>query len=54
MARHKYASNVCEKALVFADSNARRLLVEEIMAPSSKPDGTTPIVAMMKDQYGSQ
>ncbi|KAJ7774585.1 armadillo-type protein [Mycena maculata] len=53
MARHKFASNVCEKALVFADSDARRLLIEEIMAPASKPDGTTPIVALMKDQYGN-
>ncbi|KAJ7452368.1 armadillo-type protein [Mycena galericulata] len=53
MARHKFASNVCEKALAFADSDSRRLLIEEIMAPASKPDGMTPIVAMMKDQYGN-
>ncbi|KAJ7155945.1 armadillo-type protein [Mycena crocata] len=53
MARHKFASNVCEKALTFADSDARRLLIDEIMAPSPKPDGTTPIVTMMKDQYGN-
>jgi pumilio RNA-binding family len=54
MARHKFASNVCEKALIFADPEARRALIDEIMAPPSKPDGPTPIVTMMKDQYGSQ
>ncbi|KAJ7109396.1 armadillo-type protein [Mycena epipterygia] len=53
MARHKFASNVCEKALIFADSDARRLLIDEIMAPSPKPEGTTPIATMMKDQYGN-
>ncbi|KAJ7774846.1 armadillo-type protein [Mycena metata] len=53
MARHKFASNVCEKALQFAESEARRQLIEEIMAPASKPDGVTPIVTMMKDQYAN-
>ncbi|KAJ7940588.1 ARM repeat-containing protein [Mycena leptocephala] len=53
MARHKFASNVCEKALIFADPEARRALIDEIMAPPSKPDGPTPIVTMMKDQYGN-
>ncbi|KAJ7343436.1 armadillo-type protein [Mycena albidolilacea] len=53
MARHKFASNVCEKALTYADSDARRALIEEIMAPPSKPDAATPIVVMMKDQYGN-
>ncbi|KAJ7097908.1 ARM repeat-containing protein [Mycena belliarum] len=53
MARHKFASNVCEKALAFADADARRLLIEELMAPASKPDGITPIASMMKDQYGN-
>ncbi|KAJ7937651.1 armadillo-type protein [Mycena leptocephala] len=53
MARHKFASNVYEKALTYAYPEARQLLIDEIMAPPSKPDGTTPIVAMMKDQYGN-
>lgn len=51
MSRHKFASNVCEKALVTADSESRRLLLEEIMSP--KPDGVSPIVTMMKDQFAS-
>ncbi|KAI5122952.1 hypothetical protein M0805_006833 [Coniferiporia weirii] len=51
MAKHKFASNVCEKALVTADSESRRLLIEEIMTP--KADGVSPIVTMMKDQYAN-
>ncbi|KAJ7876386.1 armadillo-type protein [Mycena olivaceomarginata] len=51
LALDKFASNVCEKALICADPKARRLLIDEIMAPPSKPDGPTPIVTMMKDQY---
>lgn len=52
MARHKFASNVCEKALVMADSDLRHLLIEEMMTP--KADGVSPIVTMMKDQYASE
>lgn len=51
MARHKFASNVCEKALVTADPENRRLLIEELMAP--RQDGLSPVLAMMKDQYAS-
>lgn len=51
MARHKFASNVCEKALVTASPEERRALVEEIMTP--KADGVTPIVSMMKDQFAN-
>ncbi|KAJ7063352.1 armadillo-type protein [Mycena amicta] len=53
MARHKFASNVCEKALIFGDSDSRRTIIEEIMTPASKPDGPTPIALLMKDQYGN-
>lgn len=52
MSRHKFASNVCEKALVTADFESRRLLIEEIMSP--KQDGVSPIVTMMKDQFASK
>lgn len=52
MSRHKFASNVCEKALVTADPESRRLLIEEIMSP--KQDGVSPIVTMMKDQFASK
>lgn len=52
MARHKFASNVCEKALVTADAEARRALIEEVM--TTKADGVSPIVVMMKDQFASR
>lgn len=51
MARHKFASNVCEKALVTAVSEERRALIDEIIVP--KADGVSPIVSMMKDQFAS-
>ncbi|KAL6309245.1 armadillo-type protein [Sparassis latifolia] len=51
MARHKFASNVCEKALITADVESRRLLIEEILGP--KQDGVSPITTMMKDQFAN-
>ncbi|EIM90053.1 ARM repeat-containing protein [Stereum hirsutum FP-91666 SS1] len=51
MSRHKFASNVCEKALVTADSASRRQLIDEIMVP--RHDGASPIITMMKDQYAN-
>ncbi|KAH7914709.1 armadillo-type protein [Hygrophoropsis aurantiaca] len=51
MARHKFASNVCEKALMTAGAEERRILVEEIITP--KADGVSPIVSMMKDQFAN-
>ncbi|KAG5642962.1 hypothetical protein DXG03_001844 [Asterophora parasitica] len=51
MARHKFASNVCEKALVCADAESRRRLIDEII--TLKPDGVSPITSMMKDQFAN-
>jgi pumilio RNA-binding family len=51
MSKHKFASNVCEKALVMASPDDRRALIDEIMTP--KLDGMSPIVIMMKDQFAS-
>ncbi|KAJ3829016.1 armadillo-type protein [Lentinula raphanica] len=50
MARHKYASNVCEKALKFADSDTRRQLIDEILTP--RPEGAV-VLSMMKDQFAN-
>lgn len=52
MSRHKFASNVCEKALLTADAESRRALIQEVMI--SKQDGVSPIATMMKDQYASE
>ncbi|KAF7976321.1 hypothetical protein HWV62_7040 [Athelia sp. TMB] len=51
MARHKFASNVCEKALVTADSATRSMLIDEIMA--LKQEGSGAVVQMMKDQFAN-
>lgn len=51
LARHKFASNVCEKALVFADVETRAHLIDEIMMPTA--DGVSPLVIMMKDQFAN-
>lgn len=52
MARHKFASNVCEKALTTADDESRKMLIDEILTP--RQDGVSPIVTMMKDQFASK
>jgi len=52
MAKHKFASNVCEKALVTADEENQRLIIDEILTP--RADGVAPLVMMMKDQFASE
>jgi pumilio RNA-binding family len=51
MARHKFSSNVCEKALSTADPENRRLLIQEMITP--KQDNVNPIGTMMRDQFAS-
>ncbi|KAL0581724.1 mRNA binding protein puf3 [Marasmius crinis-equi] len=51
LARHKFASNVCEKALISSDAETRRALIDEFLV--SKTDGTAPVPALMKDQFGN-
>lgn len=51
MARHKFASNVVEKALKYSDPGTRRMLIDELLTPLM--DDTSPISHMMKDQYAS-
>ncbi|KAF5391380.1 hypothetical protein D9757_001870 [Collybiopsis confluens] len=49
-ARHKFASNVCEKALQYADAETRRTLIDEIISP--KPERKV-IPLMMQDSYAN-
>ncbi|THH33930.1 hypothetical protein EUX98_g248 [Antrodiella citrinella] len=51
MSCHKFASNVCEKALVTSDVATRHALINEILAP--RKDGMDVVVMMMKDSYGN-
>lgn len=51
MSRHKFASNVCEKALICADPQTRRALIDEMLAIA--PETITPIMTMMQDQFAN-
>ena len=52
MAQHKFASNVCEKALVTATPELRSALIDEIIVP--KREGANVVMMMMRDQYASE
>ncbi|KIM49100.1 hypothetical protein M413DRAFT_59702, partial [Hebeloma cylindrosporum] len=52
LAHHKYASNVCEKALICTDSANRELLINEMM-DLLPPNNESPILIMAKDQYAN-
>ncbi|KAI9193305.1 ARM repeat-containing protein [Polychytrium aggregatum] len=51
MSKHKFASNVVEKCVAHGSKKDRQLLIEEVV--QTKPDGSSPLVAMMKDQYAN-
>ncbi|KAK6980830.1 armadillo-type protein, partial [Favolaschia claudopus] len=46
MAKHKFASHICEKALLYYNSDASRALIDEILDSNS-------IRCMMRDQYAN-
>ncbi|XP_010545492.1 PREDICTED: pumilio homolog 5 [Tarenaya hassleriana] len=50
MSQHKYASNVVEKCLEYADNAEREVLIEEIMGKSEEDNH---LLAMMKDQFAN-
>lgn len=51
MARHKYASNVCEKAIISSTEEQRLAFVEEMLTEGK--DGVAPVTVLMKDQFGN-
>ncbi|CAG8449916.1 2117_t:CDS:10 [Funneliformis mosseae] len=51
MSKHKFASNVVEKCVAYGSKRDRQLLIEEVIM--TKPDGTSPLISMMKDQYAN-
>ena len=51
VSRHKFASNVCEKALVHCQPQDRRDLVDELIG--IKSDGTTNIPTLLRDAFGN-
>ncbi|CAB5175298.1 unnamed protein product [Rhizophagus irregularis] len=51
MSKHKFASNVVEKCVAYGSKRDRQMLIEEVIM--TKPDGTSPLISMMKDQYAN-
>ncbi|CAG8498195.1 17147_t:CDS:10, partial [Racocetra fulgida] len=51
MSKHKFASNVVEKCVAYGSKRDRQLLIDEVI--QTKPDGTSPLISMMKDQYAN-
>lgn len=51
VARHKFASNVIEKALKQADERERREMIDELI--DEQPDGSNQIAKLLKDAYGN-
>ncbi|KAK9368494.1 armadillo-type protein [Lipomyces kononenkoae] len=49
--KHKFASNVVEKCVVYGDSRQRQSVIDEILR--QRPDGSLPLTAMMKDQFAN-
>ncbi|KAG0180382.1 mRNA binding protein puf3 [Apophysomyces sp. BC1021] len=51
LSKHKFASNVVEKSVDFGTKRDRQLLIEEVLR--TRPDGTYPLISMMRDQYAN-
>jgi hypothetical protein len=51
MSKHKFASNVIEKCVIFCSKKEFETILDLIC--TTKPDGTTPLFAMMKDQFAN-
>lgn len=51
LSKHKFASNVVEKCVAYGSKLDRQNLIEEVI--TTKPDGTSPLVLMMKDQFAN-
>ncbi|KAI8844773.1 Pumilio1 in complex with Cyclinb reverse Rna [Chytridium lagenaria] len=51
MSKHKFASNVVEKCVAYGSKIDQQNLIEEVIA--TRPDGTSALIAMMKDQFAN-
>ncbi|KAI8800466.1 armadillo-type protein [Cladochytrium replicatum] len=51
MSKHKFASNVIEKCVAYGTKRDRQLLIDEVV--QTRPDGTSALVTMMKDQFAN-
>lgn len=51
MARHKFASNVIEKALQHGGREEREVMIDELIG--DQPDGNNQVFKLLKDAYGN-
>ncbi|KAI8974718.1 armadillo-type protein [Pilobolus umbonatus] len=51
LSKHKFASNVVEKCVDYGSKEDRSRLIKEVL--HVRPDGTYPLISMMKDQYAN-
>jgi len=51
VSRHKFASNVVEKSIAFGNAEQKREIVRAVTA--LRPDATSPLQLLMRDQYGN-
>jgi hypothetical protein len=51
VARHKFASNVIEKALQHGDRTQREEMIDELIGEQA--DGTNQVYKLLKDGYGN-
>ncbi|KAF4511382.1 hypothetical protein G6O67_003186 [Ophiocordyceps sinensis] len=51
LSKHKYASNVVEKCIEYGTAEHRTAIRTHVTTPGG--DGTTPLLQMMRDQYGN-
>ncbi|KAF9289874.1 mRNA binding protein puf3 [Mortierella antarctica] len=51
LSKHKFASNVVEKCVAYGSKTDRQRLIEEVI--TTRPDGSSPLVLMMKDQFAN-
>lgn len=52
LSQHKFASNVVEKCVEFGTPEERIMIANEILS-SKTPDGSPPLLVMMKDQFAN-
>ncbi|ORY28313.1 armadillo-type protein [Naematelia encephala] len=51
LSRHKFASNVCEKAIIYGSLQDRRDIIRELIGSDGK--GKTQIPMLLRDQFGN-
>jgi len=51
VSRHKFASNVCEKALEHASPRDRTALIIELIG--KKPDGSSNVAMLLRDAFAN-